>query len=174
MKACTRKKSKYNLCTLRPNNEEERSLFWDFRVEDIIEMFEYKFIYNVVLFLVFLLKFFDQDKDEDLSFRTMRRVVNLLLFFSVWLMTKTKKFRKCYIYWVPVVFVTTRFIAGLAAIHAYKTTDDFGEQRKIVEIEAVSFFADLILFIVVLTPSFSFIVFVYFPVFIAVVCYLRV
>ena len=112
MKCCASKK-RYSLGTLRPTSKEERKLFWEFRVDDIIEMFDFKIICDVLLLLAFLLNYSSDDKTEDMLYRLGRRLINLLFYFIVWLIAK--RFKRSFIYWIPVVHFFTRFTAMLAA-----------------------------------------------------------
>ena len=112
MKCCSAKK-RYSLVILRPTSNEERKLFWEFRCDDIVEMFDFKCIFNVLLFLGFLIDYSNEYKTEDMRYRLARRIVNLLLYLMVWLIAR--KFRRRFIYWIPTLLIFTRFIAMIAA-----------------------------------------------------------
>ena len=110
---------------------------------------------------MFLLNFNDDESNEDLRYRIGRRVVNLLLYFLVWAIGR--RFKRCLVYWMPVVFIFTRFTSTLAASAAIKSTDDSEIQLTMIGSEMNSTILDMAVFIIVLTPSLSFIVFIYWP-----------
>ena len=112
MKCCKANK-RYSLATLRPTSNEERKLFWEFRCDDIIEMYDFKCIFSILLFLGFLINYSNEHKTEDMLYRLARRLVNLLFYLIVWLIAR--RFRRTFIYWIPVLFFFTRFTANLSA-----------------------------------------------------------
>ena len=135
---CFSSRKRYSLVTLKPTSKEERKLFWEFRCEDIVEMYDYKCFFTVALLLIFLLNYFDDLKAENMQYRLIRRLVNLALIAIVWLIARAKRFKHSFIYLMPVLLIATRFTAILAALAAVKSTDSHEEQFEIIMTEISS------------------------------------
>ena len=124
MKYCAARK-RYSLITLQPTCKEEKKLFWVFRCDDIVDMFDFKVFATILFTMAFLVNYFDDDKQEKMHYRLARRLVNLVFYLIVWIMTR--RLKKHYIYFVPVLFIFERFTAMLAAIAATNSTDNGDE-----------------------------------------------
>ena len=81
---------KYNLLTLRPTTKEDRKEFWNFRSEDINEMFTY---YVGFGFLYLALHLFNYVKDPTRPLLSQLASYSVLvaLRFVVWLIGKSYK-----------------------------------------------------------------------------------
>ena len=119
---CHRSNRKYSLLTLRPFNATERELFWEFRCDDIIRMLNAKCIMQLFVTAIFYFDKLNETKDYGWVVGSLSTVVNGLLYLLVWI--ATKRFKKCYIYLTPFLYMFTRLSALLALLVALNSTED--------------------------------------------------
>ena len=54
------KNRKYSILTLSPRLNEDREEFWEFRVEDVTEMFVYSVVFGAILWITILLSLINE------------------------------------------------------------------------------------------------------------------
>lgn len=79
-------------CTLTPETEEDRRKFWDFRVEDIAEMFSYYAVAAVIFWVIQLTLYILSAPDERSAVMpsVLLESLSLVLTSMVWVMLKSR------------------------------------------------------------------------------------
>ena len=99
---------KYSLLTLRPHNEEDRKLFFEFRADDVIEMFNYRlgmeFCFWFSILVQYMFKFDDKDMRNKLYFRSVYFIMHVVVFFL------GLRFKRNIIYMIPALYTIAQLI----------------------------------------------------------------
>jgi len=141
----------YSVITLRPNSEQFRELWWQFRCEDVIEMFAVAVTLSMLTWIGYLVTYLQDKKDETLScflWNTAFTSAYLLTWLAI-LRCKTKV-----VYFLPVLFL---FQLGMSTI-SHRTEHSGKDQIEVIysfymTTSTLSFFAAF------LAPSFTFAIF---------------
>ena len=105
---CFSSKLNYNPVTLNPTNEEERTLFFEFRCEDVLEMYDAICIIMIVVALLSILGFLQNFEDTLMLLRLIFSSIDVIFYLIVWF--GIRRFKKFNIYWLPLLFICTRVI----------------------------------------------------------------
>ena len=100
--------------TLRPIKKKERQLFWDFRADDIVDMFNVKCSIAIITWLVALVFYCLDTSDSENYIRLIGFSLYVLLYFVTFLITR--RFKKCFIYTMPVLFICTGLLQVASAL----------------------------------------------------------
>ena len=74
-------KRKFNLCTLKPDSEDDFKKFRDFRVDDIVEMYSIYIVVDLIFYVLMLVAFF-AGNDRPIASCAAQTLTIVLNFFA--------------------------------------------------------------------------------------------
>ena len=164
--------------SLQPNNQEERRKFWDFRSEDILEMFDIRVLVYITFAATNLFIFlYDTDKFEQrniLIFNALRLIPVTLVWVSI---KRCKKyFSKYFIYSLPALLLCSRILMICGVVAAVNAVGEADIEKAVIIIDNGKFnsVSDIAVYVLLLSPSLRFMLIYYVPIFIGEYAYLTV
>ena len=97
-----KKARKYSKFTLKPNDEQESALFWEFRCEDIAEVMVYFVVFNTCFWIVNVLAFISDPSGVSLT-KALLYSLYLALYIVIWL--ARKRFKKWIVYMLVFLYI---------------------------------------------------------------------
>ena len=91
----------YSVITLRPNSEHFRELWWQFRCEDVIEMFVVAAILSLITWTGYLVTYLSDKTDERLNSLFSNTAITfayLLTWFAI-------RCKSQVVYFLPILFL---------------------------------------------------------------------
>ena len=107
--------------TLRPHNEDDRELFYEFRANDVIEMFNYRLGYEVCFSVNILIQYMLKFDDKEMRNKMIFRSFYLFMHVMVWLFGL--RFKRKIVYIIPVLYTIAQLI------NIIETSDQMREER---------------------------------------------
>ena len=105
---CFNHNRKYSILSLRPHNEEDRQLFFEYRADDVIEMFNYRLGYEIIYSVNILIQYMLNFESEQMRSKMIFRTFYLLMHVMAWLFGL--RFKRKIVYIIPVLYTIMQMI----------------------------------------------------------------
>ena len=153
---------KYNIVTLNPYNKTERSLFYDFRCEDIVKKFTFQCGFGLATWLGFLINYIMNPTDISRT-QVIYYLLNVAAFSTVWLFRN--RFKKHLAYIIVVLAVVKQLINMQTsfALLNHDLSDEVISDLKATGV--TTSMIDLMFSVAFISPSFAIAVYCYMPIF---------
>ena len=157
----------YSLISLTPNEEVAKTLFWEFRVNEMWRQYK---IWSIIVIVAFISSvatvLTDQSTNNicDVVNMTIVLVCQLLIFLI------SKRWKKSFIYLLPILLLVTYFgmLIKIWVLQEEDAKNDWTlERHQALTIELVAIGIGFFAFVILFCPSVTFLVLLYFPFYIA-------